>query len=149
MPTNVVQPTIPSDMWQTLIRIETATARSETKIDGLADKIDGAVKRLDQHEDRISRLESMFGKLEGERGQQVAKFDSYCEKVDGLEVWQHELSGGAKGVSMAASTTKVVLGALLGILAYLGGDRIIHPPKAASVAKQEVSIEKTVTRPVS
>ena len=147
MPTpHNVEPTIPSDMWQTLIRIETACVRSETKIDGLADKIDGAVKRLDNHEDRLGAVEKALGELSGQRAEQLKRFNNYCDKVDRLETWHSEIAGGTKGVTWAANLGKIMLGAAIGLASFLG-IQAVTPHR--QVAKSELSVERTVQLPTS
>lgn len=80
------------------------------------------------------------------------KLDAINRRADGidgrvrtLEDWRSEVQGGAKGIGLGWKVSTALIGAVLGILGYLGVHTAMMPAK--QVVQDETTIERKVTIP--
>ncbi|MBB5715837.1 hypothetical protein [Sphingomonas aerophila] len=128
---------IPSDMWQMLIRIETATARSETKIDGLSEKL-GVIGRVDDHE---RKLEEIAAKM-AQRELMVVEYQGVKADVAELKAWRSTQDGTVQGLGLGWKL-------LAAAFAFLGGAGTLFGVQSLAHPKQVLESKATVERSIS
>lgn len=110
-------------------------------------KLDSVLSQLATNIAKTNELDQRVGKLEGSmagREPLVEQHKNLIRKVEGLETWRSEIAGGTKGMSLAGNIGKVLIGAAIPVLGYLGVT-LTHTPKP--VAKSEVTIERSIQLP--
>jgi hypothetical protein len=95
--------------------------------------------RLDQ------RVDDGFRNINSKLDEMNRRADGHEIRIRSLEDWRTEAKGERKGITFGWKMGSGLLGALAGILGYMGLQVAVTPKKAD--AKPETAIERSVTLP--
>ncbi|MCC4257018.1 MULTISPECIES: hypothetical protein [Sphingobium] len=95
--------------------------------------------RLDQ------RVDDGFRSINSKLDDMNRRADGHELRIRSLEDWRTEVRGGAKGITLGWKVGSALVGALAGILGYMGVQLAVV--KKAPVVKSETTIERSITLP--
>ncbi|WP_140419446.1 hypothetical protein [Sphingobium sp. Z007] len=95
--------------------------------------------RLDQ------RVDDGFKNINAKLDEMNRRADGHETRIRSLEDWRTEVRGNAKGITVGWKVGSILVGALAGIVGYMGFQVALVPKKAE--VKTETTIERSITVP--
>ncbi|RSU77423.1 hypothetical protein BRX37_06080 [Sphingomonas sp. S-NIH.Pt3_0716] len=106
--------------------------RLEGKVDSIQATLSAIVQRQDAHESRLSSLEGAVRTIEADRAAMIPGYRIVEADLADLKTWRTTVEGKARGWIEAGGFFKFAVGALVGILGYLGAQIVVAPAATTS-----------------
>lgn len=108
--------TLPTDMWHILLRLDTASARLEPKVDAVAADITRIGNKLDHHETRIQSIEASLAVSV----LKMMKIDEQEKAIDALKEWQTKTLATVQATRTMMGVITTLFGAqIVGVIGFI------------------------------